>query len=158
MFSLEDLSAASILVLGSGPSWKSRGEEEHSLIIEPRLRSLATLKVGAPLPLQTCVYLQQLLPSEPACNLPFCHFQQNTALLPKRFKSRCTIIIPQQLQSYLILQSKSNLYLSLVSIFYNIEYFYETKIISEKHISIFICTFLVVSYYLGSDVIYSLLK
>lgn len=70
MFSLKDLSVPSILVLESGPSWKSRGAV---LNYRAKAEVAGHTEGWAPLPLQTCGYLQQLLPAEPACNLPFCH-------------------------------------------------------------------------------------
>lgn len=107
------IAAASVIkISSSGPSWKSRRARCHGWTSWPQLR-LGYLFYYKPLVIVSGFHHQRL----PAI-LPFCHFQQNTALVPKHFKTYHIIIIRQKLESYLTLKSKFNFYLSSFNLYF----------------------------------------
>lgn len=66
------------------------------LLRELQLSSLDTLKLGVSFPLHTAGYLQQLLPSEPGCNLLFFATFDGTQLYYQSFLKHSVPSIQQK--------------------------------------------------------------
>lgn len=98
---------------------------------------LATLKLGAPFSLQTSGYLHQSLPSEPACDLLFCHVWQSTVLVPKHFKTHFAMILQKEVIRNAIVWIQMSF--CLINIFLQCQFF---KVLAA-HLDVFFSIFLI---------------